>query len=72
MATVTDEFREALHQSAVSAATALDGAVTRNEAEPVVAATLESFLGSVEIPRVVLEYYVDEYLTVANASRTSY
>lgn len=69
MATVTDRFREALHQSAVSAAAALDVAVTRAEAEPVVAAALETYLGAIEIPRAVLEYYVDEYVAVANAPR---
>ena len=71
MATVTDEFREALHQTAMNAAAAFDGAVTRTQAEPVVTATLETFLGSIEIPRAVIEYYVNEYLNVANGDRSN-
>lgn len=70
MRSPTDDFRETLHKAATDAARAADAAVTRNDAEPVVSATLATYIGDIEIPRLVLDYFVDEYLTIANNSHT--
>ena len=66
MRSSTDEFRQTLHKAASEAALAADAAVTRTEAEPVVSAALASYVGEIEIPRLVLDYFIDEYLTIAN------
>lgn len=70
MRSPTNEFRQTLHKAAADAARAADAAVTRNDAEPVVSAALTSYIGDIEIPRLVLDYFVDEYLTIANSSQT--
>jgi len=66
MRSSTDEFRLTLHKAAAEAARAADAAVTRGDAEPVVSAALASYIGDIEIPRLVLDYFIDEYLTIAN------
>jgi len=66
MRSPTDEFRQALHKAAADAARAADAAVTRSDAEPVVSAALASYIGDAEIPRLVLDYFIEEYLTIAN------
>ena len=64
----TNGFRQTLHKAAAEAARAADAAVTRSDAEPVVSAALASYIGDIEIPRLVLDYFIDEYLTIANHS----
>jgi hypothetical protein len=70
MATVTEHLREEIHSYARNAEFA-EGELMRPEAERIVADALKGYLGDVEVPRIVLDYFVAEYINVASVTSTA-